>query len=591
MRFAWIILSCMLTVQMVSGAVIYADNSLGSDCIENYSPDERACTGSETAYDTISEAADIAAAGDTVYIRGGSYTEQLIPANSGNENNPIIFTNYEDEEVIITGTDLKPAIILNDREYIIIDGLRIDNVNRWLYAVKTDNCILRNNHFSRATDPGHSQKACLFFQESRFNRIENNIIEDCSEDNIAFVKADQNVVENNSFYEGFHVLFVIKCGNFNIIRNNYFDNKLEKTGEIFDCHDVGFDREFNNIVNQTKHNLVEGNIFTNIPPHIDRSPYSGIQFAGQECIIRNNLFYNNEGPGLSISLYGTEASYNLGNRIYNNVFYNNSFGGVSLPTDIYTCYDNIFKNNVLYKNEFTAHDDRWEYYRYLDGKPVQIMMQRLNCFLFERNDIFDEYPGEIFVIANGTRDHSDEPLQYSVDFWNSNFPELFSNNIEHDPGFYSDERYDFHLTNQSPMIDQGVFLTKTVSAGTGTEIPVEDVKYFFDGFDIPEETGDLIQLEGESELAYIIDIDYENNILTIDRELSWSQGQGVSLPYDGDRPDIGAFEFNLSYEPPPPPPCIPISISEMDDMVAAFMSGTISLDNILKDIAEWKEGC
>ena len=47
------------------------------------------------------------------------------------------------------------------------------------------------------------------------------------------------------------------------------------------------------------------------------------------------------------------------------------------------------------------------------------------------------------------------------------------------------------------MIDLGGFLTTTTSAGSGTQIPVQDVKYFFDGFTIAGEVGDLIQLQVE----------------------------------------------------------------------------------------------
>ena len=146
---------------------IYVDNTLSENCEGIYSITSRGCSGNDgNAVTSISQAANVAQPGDIVYIREGSYIEQLIPTNSGTHTNPITYTNYNDEEAMITGTSLKPAIIINDKEYLIIDGLKIDNVNRWLYALNTNNCILRNNHFKRAIDPGHSQKACLFFQES-----------------------------------------------------------------------------------------------------------------------------------------------------------------------------------------------------------------------------------------------------------------------------------------------------------------------------------------------------------------------------------------------------------------------------------------
>ena len=92
--------------------------------------------------------------------------------------------------------------------------------------------------------------------------------------------------------------------------------------------------------------MVEQNIFAYTPTSGDSSPYSGIQYAGQEGIIRNNLFYNTVGPGLSLTLYANEAKYNLKNRIYNNVFYSTDFAGISLSGASYDFYDNVLKNNL-----------------------------------------------------------------------------------------------------------------------------------------------------------------------------------------------------------------------------------------------------
>ncbi len=55
---------------------------------------------------TIQKAASVAVAGDTVHVRGGTYRETITPANSGTSINPIIFRNYENETVVINGTDV-----------------------------------------------------------------------------------------------------------------------------------------------------------------------------------------------------------------------------------------------------------------------------------------------------------------------------------------------------------------------------------------------------------------------------------------------------------------------------------------------------
>ncbi len=52
----------------------------------------------------IDYAVDNCAAGDTIYVRGGTYNEQVTFGKSGTAGNIITLTNYNSEEVIIDGT-------------------------------------------------------------------------------------------------------------------------------------------------------------------------------------------------------------------------------------------------------------------------------------------------------------------------------------------------------------------------------------------------------------------------------------------------------------------------------------------------------
>ncbi|WP_152286209.1 T9SS type A sorting domain-containing protein [Flavicella marina] len=53
-------------------------------------------------YLTITKAANVAVAGDVVYIKEGTYEETLTPANSGSAGNPIIFQSYPGDRVIVS---------------------------------------------------------------------------------------------------------------------------------------------------------------------------------------------------------------------------------------------------------------------------------------------------------------------------------------------------------------------------------------------------------------------------------------------------------------------------------------------------------
>jgi parallel beta-helix repeat protein len=414
----------------------------------------------------------------------------------------------------------------------------------WLHAVRSNQNVIRNNRFLHALCPGQSAKTGIFFQEASFNQVTGNLIEDCSADSLALVRSDRNLIENNTFRKAGHTLWAIKGGSFNILRGNYFHNPSQKIGEVYDCEHVGFDHEFN-MFNCTKRNLIEANVFAYTPSSGNRSPYAGIQYAGQDGILRRNIFYDTVGPGLDLSLYPEEARFNTGNRVYNNVFYKTEYAGISLAGQgKYAFSDNVLKNNILAQSAFVAHDTRWPWYtRELAGKPVQLFVGRLGGFVFENNAVFHAQSDGRYLITVGHRDAANNGPPQKLSWWQEKHREQFRGNLEADPRFVDAEKHDFRLRPESPMIDTGAFLTVAAATGSSTGLAVRDAAYFCDGFSIPSQQGDVVQLEGQTETARVVRVDYGKNLLTLDRALSWREGQGVSMKYWGKRPDLGAFEF------------------------------------------------
>ncbi len=66
---------------------------------------------------TLSRAAEVANAGDTVIVRGGVYRETLTPKNSGTPAAPITFRAAENEEVTISATELLGKPIKSDEKH------------------------------------------------------------------------------------------------------------------------------------------------------------------------------------------------------------------------------------------------------------------------------------------------------------------------------------------------------------------------------------------------------------------------------------------------------------------------------------------
>ncbi len=537
-----------LFVAQLAVNTIYVDPLLSADCTGNYSVANRDCSGSDgDAYKSITSAANAAIAGTRVLIREGVYQVKLSPKYSGMENAYITFKNYGDEVVELTGESLAPAIWIEEKNFIVIEGLYIHDVNRWLNVLGSHHIIIRNNKFENATNQYGSSKTGLFFQACNHIKILDNVITESTQDNIGMIDCDYNLIEGNTITKAVHVLWTLKCSNYTIIRGNYFHNELQKIGEVYDCDEVGYgEGSFPKItsLDDTKYNVVEDNIFAYTASSGDSSPYSGIQYAGQNGIIRNNVFYECVGPPLSLTIYSDEAQYNYSNRISHNVFYDNDFGGLDISgSDGQNFSDQQIKNNIFYKNQFIQNDSRWSWFEELDNKPVQILTGRTSDVLIENNNIFSSEEDELYVVAYGSRSSSSNPAPESLSWWEANHSELFKSNLQANPDFVDEGNKDFHLKEDSPMIDAATFLTSASSSGSDAlSMQVDDAGWFMDGFGI--KAGDAIQLEGQSTYAIIVSIDYSTGTLTLDRALSWEAGQGVGMKYEYDGPDIGAFEYS-----------------------------------------------
>ena len=96
-------------------------------------------------FKTIQKAASVAASGDTVYIRRGTYRETVTPANSGASGNPITFQCYKNEDVLISGLDTVSTswtqysgdiyytdftMNMGDKDAVFVDGDLMDYA-RW----------------------------------------------------------------------------------------------------------------------------------------------------------------------------------------------------------------------------------------------------------------------------------------------------------------------------------------------------------------------------------------------------------------------------------------------------------------------------
>jgi hypothetical protein len=184
--------------------------------------------------------------------------------------------------------------------------------------------------------------------------------------------------------------------------------------------------------------------------------------------------------------------------------------------------DNVFKNNIFSRND-----------PYGEGRQL----------VFTPGAEHVSFISNVFgggIATEGQRPRTLQDVQ-SVQCQALHGPQ-FQDNQALTPAFVSTALYDHRLQPTSPLLDIAAPLTRTSNAGQGDVLPVEDALYFYDGFGLLGEKGDLIAVGDARRVARVVRVDTASQTLQLDRPLAWEQGEIVNLAWTGLGPDIGAYE-------------------------------------------------
>src|SRR4030043_6498 len=498
--FILLVLLIIFFPVLASSATYYVDrDSLGGSC-----SDTNAGTSLTAPLCTIRQANNMVRAGDTVLIRAGTYSENsgrsaiIDPRSSGSAGNYITYKNYNNEKVVLTGV-YQPIAFYSGNDYIWVEGIEVDgsltspNVVDICVAILSNYNVVKNCILHHTKTSGDALRGVWLRGPVHHNQIIGNYIHHCGHEvqveeqlGDGIVSTDDsslNLIEGNKIdYFGHGALDL--WGQKNIVRNNEFIGSWGGACGI------------NNVMNTPASRTVfENNIMRNVVGHgVANMPQGGVGMTAKHVIFRKNLIYEIAGSGIMLGgWYTVIAGYD---KIYNNVVFRAGKDGAP---------------EFDYAVEFTDFSP--------NGRILGVTLV---------NNVFhDNYQDGI-----SWREQANPASQFvRKNWWQA----------DGDPRFVSENNYNFNLQADSSAIDNGEWLTNTASAGSGTIIPVIDAGFFMDGFGIVD--GDIIQLQGQTITARITNVDYVNNRITVDNTLSWTTGLGVSQPYSGSAPDIGAFEY------------------------------------------------
>jgi len=571
----------LLNVTLIISILLFVSTAFASTLYVSIENGDDANPGTLTApWKTIGKANKELQPGDTVYIKEGIYDEIIEPFNSGSEGQKITYKAFEGESVTIRGEAGKyPAVSIGwsvhgnwyAKSYIVIDGFNVSPIDPkitspriWVYGEDSHHNEIRNCATEVEGEMGYG----IIVSKAEHTTIENNYIKGGTIGiGLSSKGARYTTIRNNTVLDTHHNCINVGSGKGIplglLIEGNTLCGSHISDGIQFEAnYDLEFDED------SSREIIIRDNI-------ICYNAENGVDLKGTaEAVIERNIFYGNTGDdgagggGWSSGAGGLMHGSCSGSRdviLRNNIFYDNK--GAILVEIGYKVYNNIvIANNRDYTGPSSDYDGDWKFV----FSGLQLAHRALSKTAIKNNIIGNHNYGEICMRRSEEPDSMDInnnlylPGADFVDIDNTklgyfeNWKACIENmsmivgddedSIEANPLFVnvpdypvgSPDLFDFHLQSGSPCINAGTFLTKTISSGSGSKISVEDAGYFCHGYNIAD--GDLIQLEGQAQTARITDVDYGNNVITIDTVLIWQSGQGVSLPYSGSKPDIGAME-------------------------------------------------
>jgi hypothetical protein len=489
-----------------------------------------------------------ASAGNTVYLRGGTYTTNINPSNSGNQYNPIEFAAYKEESPLINVSGA-PGVRLVSRSWIKVTGLRVTSNQYVVFMVNgaSYNELSYNEFYGgspgyvsriQSIPWGPNNSVHNWFHHNTFHT--NGSAYNCN-DNGALMyvggassnandgdgEDNYNTFENNIWYHGGHHTLSIGS-RFNVIKNDVHwnpgwmtnpggcptdpaDNGLYGNRLVMDVANVTYDK------NPYHYNLWEGNRLGHAAPPPDDPTVGIFAHRSQNIIVRYNALFNSAGAGV-------EHWYGNPGRGMNSVFYNNTF-----------YYNGINNTSNLSSNLF--------YHAWVRTTSNVGLVYKNNLFYRAGTGDIGGAGAGVVTDVNNWKAANGNPLFVNPDISNSSNSATLPN---------------LNLQSGSGAIDGGIHLTTASGSGSNsTTLTVADAMYFQDGTwgsDLARGVThfpDWIAIGTVDNVVEIQSINYKTNAITLKSQKTWNNGSYIwlykrsdgQIVLHGSAPDLGAYEW------------------------------------------------
>ncbi len=368
---------------------------------------------------TIGKAAETLLAGDTVYIKTGTYRERVAPRNGGSAGMYITYAAYPGAAVTLDGAgtvlpdDLAGLFELNNVSYVRVAGLRVTHARP------------------------HPDNAGILVLRSSYITIENNSTLDTTSSGIGVWESEHVSVAFNTIQHacnGGHQECLTVAGT----------RAFEVRGNrVLDCHKEGLD---------AKDGASDGKICGN---EIVRAQAVGIYVDAWDKHTYNiEVFSNtvrdtldNNGFALASEMGGLLENV----CVYNNLAYHNRYCGLVVTTNGPGGASGQHPMRGIYVLNNSFHDSGWETWGggiAVDNPDARGVVVRNN--ICSQNLYFQMAVAAAVAPQNVSIDHN------LIDGFRGTEGETRGrDSVEGDPRFLNASVGDFHLRAGSPAIDRG----------------------------------------------------------------------------------------------------------------------------------------
>ena len=290
----------------------------------------------DSPWRTLTKAAHDAKAGDTIWIRAGTYNETLSPRNSGQSDAYITFQNMESETVVINANGLDHGIILWNKSFIRMSGFEVKKARSdAVFIGHSDDSSSEINIIEKMTIHDCSGGVGINVNGNK-NHILYNTISECQYG--IYVNGNHQNISNNEIYESIKSGISL-IGNYNVIQHNRIHHNEEYGISTW----LGSSQNLNELTIQF--NVIYDNLDQDI--HLNGDGPGG---KPDNIYVYNNTILNSSADS-GICVYGGCHNLKIKNNIISGVY---EHGVLRLPTVEMEGFEedfNIFYNtNVIFVN-------------------------------------------------------------------------------------------------------------------------------------------------------------------------------------------------------------------------------------------------